>query len=92
MLTWEDRFNEGVKCAKTQPWASLSGKSDAFRQGFYSVTSERLKSNYYTLTVKYEAFNGKAWLKKSFNTCKKELSDFLKQSDKIRNVKVGIKL
>ena len=68
MKTWEDQYKAGKLAANTTPWISLSGKSDAFRQGFYSVTSEHLAKADYTHVVEYEAWVCGHWLAKRFRT------------------------
>lgn len=80
--TWQQEFHAGETAYRKDPGQSLRGKSDAFRQGFYSASSKVLLAGY-THRITYEAY-AKAldmWCPAAFSTTK----DAVRKS--VRNLK-----
>ncbi len=70
MKPWKEEFDSGATAAQSTPWISLKGRSDAFRQGFYSITSSALHQKAYSHVVEYEAWVDGNWLVNRFHTTK----------------------
>ena len=87
---WSKQYEEGVKAGKETPWMLLSGTTDPFRQGFYSVTS-RLITTGYTHRVYAEMWRESlnTWVKVEFNTTRDAVKDHLKSlhARNARNIK-----